>query len=198
MLKQYRDKDCMQGIGMPAGSEFRKYPMDQEEMKALIKEKRSRLVSQQMLIKEHRIPVFVLVDGWGAAGKGTLIGNLIKDLDPRFFSVITMKEPGEEELRKPFLWRHMETIPEAGKFVFLNSGWLNETVSDVICHRIKEQDLEKRLKQIGIFERQLKDNGYLVVKLFLQISPSEQKERLEKLREEKDTKWRVAEKTCCR
>ncbi len=194
MLKQYRDKDCMQGIGMPAGSEFRKYPMDQEEMKALIKEKRSRLVSQQMLIKEHRIPVFVLVDGWGAAGKGTLIGNLIKDLDPRFFSVITMKEPGEEELRKPFLWRYMETIPEAGKFVFLNSGWLNETVSDVICHRIKEQDLEKRLKQIGIFERQLKDNGYLVVKLFLQISPSEQKERLEKLREEKDTKWRVAEK----
>ena len=121
MLKQYRDKDCMQGIGMPAGSEFRKHPMDQEEMKALIKEKRSRLVSQQMLIKEHRIPVFVLVDGWGAAGKGTLIGNLIKDLDPRFFSVITMKEPGEEELRKPFLWRYMETIPEAGKFVFLNS-----------------------------------------------------------------------------
>ena len=134
------------------------------------------------------------MDGWGAAGKGTLIGNLIKDLDPRFFSVITMKEPGEEELRKPFLWRYMETIPEAGKFVFLNSGWLNETVSDVIGHRIKEQDLEKRLKQIGIFERQLKDNGYLVVKLFLQISPSEQKERLEKLREEKDTKWRVAEK----
>ena len=168
--------------------EIRKYQMPQEEIQALVKEKRQELVRQQMMIKEHKIPVFVLVEGWGSAGKGTLIGNLIKELDPRFFSVITMKAPGEEELRKPFLWRYMETIPEAGKFVFLNSGWLTETVDDVMNHRIDEEALEKRFKQLRIFERQLKDNSYLVIKLFLQIPPAEQKKRLEKLKGAKDTK----------
>jgi len=174
--------------------EIRKYQMPQEEIQALVKEKRQELVRQQMMIKEHKIPVFVLVEGWGSAGKGTLIGNLIKELDPRFFSVITMKAPGEEESRKPFLWRYMETIPEAGKFVFLNSGWLTETVDDVMNDRIDEEALEKRFKQLRIFERQLKDNGYLVIKLFLQIPPAEQKKRLEKLKGAKDTKWRVAER----
>lgn len=53
--------------------------------------------------------------------------------------------------------------------------------------------MEKRLRQIRTFERQLKDNGYLVVKLFLQIPPKEQKHRLDKLLENKDTSWRVDE-----
>lgn len=174
--------------------EIRKYQMPQEEIKALIKEKREELFCQQQLIKEHKLPVFVLIEGWGAAGKGTLIGNLIKELDPRFFRVINMDVPAEKNTRKPFLWRYMETIPEAGKFVFLDSGWLDETAEDVIKKRIDEETLEKRMQQIRTFDRQLKDNGYLVVKLFLQIPEEEQKERLDKLMDTKDTKWRVAKK----
>lgn len=174
--------------------EIRKYQMPQDEIRALVKEKREILVRQQQIIKEHKLPVYVLIEGWGAAGKGTLIGNLIKELDPRFFHVIHMGMPNEEERRKPFMWRYMETIPEAGKFVFLNSGWLDETAEDIINERIDDTDLEQRMKQIRIFERQLKDNGYLVVKLFLHIPKEEQKQRLEKLEEKKDTRWRVTEK----
>lgn len=174
--------------------EIRRYQMTQEEIRALVKEKREELAGQQMVIKEHKLPVFVLIEGWGAAGKGTMIGGLIKDLDPRFFRVITMKSPGTEEKRMPFLWRYMEAIPEAGKFVFLNSGWLRETADDFVCGRIDDAALEQRFRQIRTFERQLKDNGYLVVKLFLQIPPKEQKHRLDKLKEEKHTRWRVSEK----
>ena len=174
--------------------EIRKYQMPQEEIKAFIKEKRAELVKQQQIIKEHKLPVLVLLEGWGAAGKGTLIGNLIKEMDPRFFRVIPMKAPAAEEQRKPFLWRYMENIPEAGKFVFIDSGWLEETVDDVLAKKLDDAALEQRLRQIRIFERQLKDNGYLVVKLFLQIPPEEQKERLDKLLDKKDTQWRVENK----
>jgi len=173
--------------------EIRKYQMEPEEIKESVREKREELVRQQQVIKEHKLPVFVLIEGWGAAGKGTLIGNLIKELDPRFFQVVKMQKANEDEKRKPFLWRYMEKIPEAGKFVFLDSGWLNETVDDVMHDKIDDVALEKRLRQIRTFERQLKDNGYLVVKLFLQIPPKEQKHRLDKLLENKDTSWRVDE-----
>ena len=173
--------------------EIRKYQMEPEEIKELVREKREELVRQQQVIKEHKLPVFVLIEGWGAAGKGTLIGNLIKELDPRFFQVVKMQKANEDEKRKPFLWRYMEKIPEAGKFVFLDSGWLDETVDDVMHDKIDDVALEKRLRQIRTFERQLKDNGYLVVKLFLQIPPKEQKHRLDKLLENKDTSWRVDE-----
>ena len=174
--------------------EIRKYQIPQEEIRSLVKEKRELLVHQQQLIKEHHLPVFVLIEGWGAAGKGTLIGNLIQDMDPRFFNVVPMKEPTEDEKRKPFLWRYMENIPEAGKFIFLDSGWLEELTEDVIHERISEKQLEQRMEQIRIFDRQLKDNGYLVVKLFLQIPKEEQKKRQEKLLDKKDTRWRVSQK----
>ena len=112
--------------------EIRKYQMPQEEIKALIKEKREELFCQQQLIKEHKLPVFVLIEGWGAAGKGTLIGNLIKELDPRFFRVINMDVPAEKNTRKPFLWRYMETIPETGKIVFFDFPRLGEKTENVI------------------------------------------------------------------
>ncbi len=174
--------------------EIRKYQMPPDEIKALVKEKREELVRQQLMIKEQAIPVFVLIEGWGAAGKGTLIGNLIEDMDPRFFRVIKMSEPNEEARRRPFLWRYMEVAPETGKFVFLDSGWLSETADDMINGRIDDETLERRLWQIRTFDRQLKDNGYLVVKLFLQIPQEEQKRRMEKLQNDKNTRWRVSEK----
>ena len=46
--------------------ETRRYQMPQEEIKALVREKRAELVRQQLLIKEQALPVFVLVEGWGA------------------------------------------------------------------------------------------------------------------------------------
>lgn len=167
------------------------YNMKPEELKAQIKEKRDILVSQQQTIKEHKLPVLVLLEGWGAAGKGTLTGNLIRDMDPRFYNVIPNKPANEEENRRPFLWRYMEHIPEAGKFVFLDSGWMEDTVNSMAWGELKGKRLENRFEDIRIFERQLKDNGYLVIKLFLHISHRDQKLRVEKLLDKKDTSWRV-------
>ena len=53
--------------------EIRKYQIPEEELKALVKEKREELVRQQMMIKEHKLPVFVLIEGCGGFEKG---GNL--------------------------------------------------------------------------------------------------------------------------
>ncbi len=116
--------------------EIRKHQMSKEEIKTLVKEKRQELVLQQQRIKECGLPVLVLTEGWGAAGKGTLIGNLIQELDPRFFTVINMDTPDGQARRKPFLWRYMEQIPEAGKFVFLDSGWVDELAEEFINEKI--------------------------------------------------------------
>lgn len=171
--------------------ECEQYQMEPDKRKVLIKEEREALSLKQQIIKEHKLPVLVLLEGWGAAGKGTLIGHLIQDMDPRFYKVIPVKPANEEERRKPFLWRFMENIPEAGKFVFLDSGWLEATAKEMIQGDIKGKQLQNRLERIRVFERQLKDNGYLVIKLFLHISHKDQKKRIDKLYDNKDTRWRV-------
>ena len=89
---------------------------EEETLKVRLEAAREKLAAQQMLIKEHKIPVLVLVEGWGTAGKGSLIGDLIQNIDPRFFKVASMEQPTEEEKRKPFLCRYFVKIPEAGKY----------------------------------------------------------------------------------
>lgn len=56
----------------------------EEEVKARLAAAREKLAGQQLLIKEKKLPVFVLVEGWGTAGKGYCIGQIIKNIDPRF------------------------------------------------------------------------------------------------------------------
>ena len=89
---------------------------EKEEIKIRLQTARSQLYDFQMKIKEHKIPVIVLFEGWGSSGKGSTIGKVIKNIDPRFFKVATMSAPTAEELRYPFLYRYFKQIPEAGKF----------------------------------------------------------------------------------
>ena len=77
-----------------------------EEVDKRLANAKNSLLQQQIAMKEKKLPVIVLLEGWGAAGKGSVLGKLIKNIDPRFFKVAVMDEPTEEEKRKPFLYRH--------------------------------------------------------------------------------------------
>ena len=165
---------------------------EEEVLKAKLKEERLRLSAFQMQIKEASLPVMVLFEGWNAAGKGAVIGKVIRNIDPRFFRVATMdREPSSDEKRFPFLYRYLKEIPEAGKFMFFDTCWMEEVVSGVISKELTDDIYKKRVHSINVIERQLCDNGYLVVKFFFHISRKEQKKRLDALQSSKDTSWRV-------
>ena len=165
---------------------------EEDELRSKLKEERAHLSASQMKIKEAGLPVMVLFEGWSAAGKGAIIGKVIRNIDPRFFKVATMdREPSPEEKRYPFLYRFMKEIPEAGKFQFFDTCWMEEVVDGVLEKKLTDDVYKKRVHSINVIERQLLDNGYLVVKFFFHISKKEQKKRLEALSSSKDTKWRV-------
>ena len=69
---------------------------DEEEIKARLAAAKEKLAKQQLLIKEQKIPVLVLMEGWGTAGKGSVIGQVIQNIDPRFFKVESMGEKSVE------------------------------------------------------------------------------------------------------
>ena len=136
---------------------------EEEELKTRLEAAREKLAVQQLQMKEKKVPVLVLVEGWGTSGKGSGIGSIIQNIDPRFFKVFDMEKKTEEDARKPFLYRHFAKIPEAGKFVFLDSGWMGELTGGYLQGEFSEKEYAKRIESVQRFERQLTDNGYLVV-----------------------------------
>ena len=164
---------------------------DKDVLNKEIKELRARLIGQQQQIREKKLPILVLIEGWAAAGKGSLIKELISEIDPRFYNVVSPAVIPESESRYPFLYPYAAAIPENGKLIFLDSGWMEAVVRKKLRLEISAEEYKRRVRAVREFERQLRDAGYLLLKIFLHIDEKEQEERLEALSENADTEWRV-------
>ena len=168
-------------------------PEEKEALNEEIKALRARLISQQQLLREAKLPVLVLLEGWAAAGKGSLIKEIISEIDPRFYNVVSPAVIPENESRYPFLYPYAAAIPENGKLIFLDSGWMESTVRKSLRLEISKDEYKRRVRSVNEFERQLRDGGYLLLKIFLHIDEEEQFERLNALSENADTEWRVTQ-----
>ena len=166
---------------------------DKSNLKAEIKALREKLLAQQQLVRSSALPVIVLVEGWAAAGKGSLINELISEIDPRFYNVTSPAIVPQSEERYPFLYPYAKAIPENGKIMFYDSGWMDGAVYKFLRREITKKQYKEIIRSVNEFERQLRDGGYLVLKLFLHIGREEQKERLAALRDNYETEWRVSE-----
>ena len=166
---------------------------EKKSVKKEIKELSQRLAEQQLLLKEAKIPVIVLIEGWAASGKGSLINELISELDPRFYNVSSLPVIPELQSRLPFLTQYAERIPENGKIMFFDSGWMEDVVRKYVKHEITKKQYKKRIEAVQVFERQLTDGGYVILKLFLNMTKEKQFERLAMLSDHVDTEWRVTD-----
>lgn len=164
-----------------------------KELKKEIEALSDELARLQRLMKKEEIPVIIAVEGWGASGKGILINNFILPLDPRGFCVYTIKDENDEESRYPFLRRFMTKTPKKGEISIFDRSWYRRVLNDHIEERVAPERFTQDIEEINDFEKLFTEDGFLLIKLFLNISKSEQKKRLKELSENKETAWRVTQ-----
>ncbi len=148
---------------------------------------------QQRLYAANCRSVLLIFQAMDAAGKDSTIGHVMSGLNPQGCQVFSFKKPSDEEYSHDFLWRHYKALPEKGRIGIHNrSHYENVLVCRVHpellllerpAETVKPQKLWKqRYESIADFERHLARNGTLVLKFFLNVSKSKQKERfLERL-----------------
>ena len=166
---------------------------ENDALKQEVKALREKLMAMQQTLREKGLPILVLVEGWAAAGKGSLINELISEIDPRNYNVVSPVITPESECRYPFLYPYAKAIPENGKIMFYDSGWMEDCVRKYLHRDITKDEYKKRVRAVCEFERQLRDGGYLVLKLFVDIGEKEQRKRITALRENFETAWRVSD-----
>ena len=167
--------------------------LSKEEYKEKMSQLENKIGQLQRECKALKIPIMIVFEGFGAAGKGLQIGKLIQSMDPRGFRVFPIKNETEEERMHPFLWRFWTKTPEKGRMAIYDGSWYRRVLIDRFEKRTKEKELPEAFHSINSFEEQLTDDGTLIIKLFLDISKKEQKKRFEKLQKNKETAWRVTQ-----
>lgn len=172
-----------------------KIDLSQKMKKAECKEELNRLSVRlgelQRACQNARIPVMIVFEGLDASGKGVQIGKLIQALDPRGFEVFAVKRENEEEKYYPYMKRFWTKLPENGKISIFDTSWYRKVLEERFDNQKTKEEVEKVYYTIQSFEKELTDDGMVIIKLFLYISKREQKKRFEKLEDSKETKWRV-------
>lgn len=167
--------------------------IDKELAKNELEQMGEKLSELQRKCKAAQIPVIIVFEGIGAAGKGVQINKLIRYLDPRGFHVHSIKGNSEDETMRPFLWRYWCRIPEYGRIAIFDNSWYSRVLGDRYHKKAEEKQIPAVFDDIRFFEKQLTDDGAVIIKFYLYISKKEQKKRYEKLLENKETAWRVTE-----
>lgn len=168
--------------------------LTKEEYSPLIEPLKEKIKTLGQLVKTAGIPVIIIFEGWGASGKGSFISDIIEELDPRNFKVHSIDAPTDTEKRKPPLWRFWSRIPSNGQIALFDRSWYYDVSVDKVETNTDDETASEHLDSIRIFERQLTDNGYLIIKLFLHIGKEEQAKRFTKLKSDPATAWRVTER----
>jgi polyphosphate kinase 2 (PPK2 family) len=165
--------------------------LTKEAYKKQIPALREQLRLLQYRCKEAEIPAVIVFEGWDAAGKGLMISRLLERIDPRGFKVHPARPPTGEEEAKPFLWRYWVRLPQDGEIALFDRSWYGRVLIERVAKLVPKKVWRRAFEEISQFERQLAEDGTVLVKFFLHISKKEQRRRLERLEKDKYERWRV-------
>ena len=203
MIREYRfdgkNKLCLKD--MPACAE----PSAKKKGMARLTEENMAQCAllQEKLYAQGKEGLVIAIQARDAAGKDSLIKKVFGKLNPAALEVHSFKAPSKEELSHDYLWRLNQRLPERGKIgVFNRSHYEDVLVARV--HQLEkgyampervtgDKDFYKRrYAQLKNWEQYLYENGYRVVKVFLNVSKEEQRRRFIDRMELPEKHWKLS------
>jgi polyphosphate:AMP phosphotransferase len=147
----------------------------------------------QRSARENGVPVILVFEGWDGAGKGDSIAALVEHMDPRGFNVFAPRQASEDEAMRPRLWRFWRRLPGRGEMTIFDRSWYHDLTIARLDGTLDRVRWERAVDDAKDFERQLTDDGTLLVKFWLHISRKEQRRRIEAWAKEPYQRWRTRE-----
>jgi AMP-polyphosphate phosphotransferase len=146
---------------------------------------RLNLLTRHKKMRERSI--VMVFEGMDAAGKGSTIRRMTRAMDARFYRVIPIAAPSEEERVQPYLWRFWRHVPRRGHAVIFDRSWYGRVLVERVEGFCSEADWMRAYNEINDFEEQLAGDGAIVQKFWLAITPEEQ---LRRFNERKKTPYK--------
>ena len=124
----------------------------------------------------HR--VLLVLQGMDTSGKGGVLSHTVGLLDPAGMKLRSFKNPTDEELEHDFLWRIEKALPDAGEIAIFDRSHYEDVLVGRVHELASPEEIESRYDRINAWERQLVEDGTIIIKCMLHISADEQRSRL--------------------
>ncbi len=160
---------------------------DQEFMNLQIE-----MVRMQNWLIENRKRLIVVCEGRDSAGKGGAIMRFIRYINPRFYRVIALNKPTENEKEQWYFQRYVRHFPNPGEMVFFDRSWYNRAVVEPVMDFCTKTQYDLFLKQVVQFENMLTEDGIILIKFWFSIDQDEQNKRLEERKSNPLISWKLS------
>ena len=158
---------------------------------------------QDKLAAQDSWAMLVCLQALDAAGKDGTIQHVMSGVNPQGVHVSSFKVPSSEELDHDYLWRYARRLPARGDIGIFNRSHYEEVLVVRVHPAIldaqklppgtKGKDIwARRYQEINNWEKFLADNGFKVVKLFLNLSKEQQRIRFLKRVDLPDKNWKLS------
>ncbi|ODU01862.1 MAG: phosphate--nucleotide phosphotransferase [Pseudonocardia sp. SCN 72-86] len=122
--------------------------------------------------------VLLVLQGMDTSGKGGVISHVAGLVNPQGLHIASFKRPTPEELAHDFLWRIRKQVPGAGMIGVFDRSHYEDVLVVRVDGLVPESEWRSRYERINAFEAELDEQGVVIVKCMLHISPETQAERL--------------------
>lgn len=149
------------------------------------------IVLQERVIKNHE-KVVVIFEGRDSAGKGGAIRRITSRINPRHFRIVALPKPTFEEEGQWYFQRYVNHLPNPGEIVFFDRSWYNRAVVEPAMGFCTDDEYNKFMSQVNLFEQMFTDSGINLIKLYFSITKDEQARRFKELEKDNLKKWKLS------
>ena len=139
---------------------------------------RDQLGELQLPQIAHRRRAIILFEGPEGSGKKGALKQLAAAFDPCTYAVHCIGFDRREASDGHWLARFWRQLPSAGYTTIFFRSWYRRVLDDRIHGRTDEEVVARAFDEINVFESQQRDSGTLIVKLYFEVSPEVQQQRL--------------------
>lgn len=140
------------------------------------------------LYAENAQSLLIVFQALDAAGKDSVVDHVMSGLNPAHTQVYSFKAPSPEELDHDYLWRAVRALPNRGRLGIFNRSYYEEVLvvrvhpdflkaQQLPAHTLGDGLWAQRFDEINAFEKYLVNQGTQILKIYLNVSKEEQRQR---------------------
>jgi polyphosphate kinase 2 len=172
-------------------------PMKRKEYEKTLRTLQVELCALQEWVKEKGLRVVIVFEGRDTAGKSGMIKAITDRVSPRVFRVVALPAPSDREKSQLYMQRYIQHFPAAGEVVIFDRSWYNRAGVEHVLGFCSKAQHREFLKVCPEFELYAVDDGILLVKFWLEVSDTEQKNRFEARIEDPLRQWKLSPTDLC-
>ena len=163
------------------------------EYKTKLELLQGKLNSLRRKAHHKKLSMILLFEGWDAGGKGGAIRRVIRPMDARYYQVISVAAPTEEERQHHYLWRFWRHLPRAGRVTIFDRSWYGRVLVERVEEFASPREWMRAYAEINNFEGALLEHGMILLKFWIHITPEEQEARFRARAESPLKSWKLTE-----